>query len=390
MARTLLTNLLLLAVTAARAAAVPSTQLTAIVTQLDGAVQLTGPGVGGPPLASPWQVLHAGVTVRLPQGATAGIVCSSRSFVRLQGPASWTLTEPACAAGRQLTAGEVALVTPRTGRFKVLSGLLVLERDIRAADEDDPLAPLVLAPRNTALRTPRPAVSWLAVPTAAEYRIEWSGQGFATDIHLAAGGAGCAAGPDGVSICTLPWPADRTGLVPDRTYFLSVAARANAVAPWHSADSVLVRTPKVADVLELETRLHHLTGLGISGPALAAAIAGLYAQGDLYSDAADLYRQALAAAPSAELRVTLADLDLTMGLLSLAEPRYREALVDAAPAVRAAATFGLGRIQYARARYREAASEFRRAHELYAALDLSDEATAAAAAAEKAALRSPP
>ena len=44
--------------------------------------------------------------------------------------------------------------------------------------------------------------------------------------------------------------------------------------------------------------------------------------------------------------------------------------------VRAAAAFGLGRIEYARARYREAMRAFRQARELYAGQKLGEEETA--------------
>ena len=59
--------LLLLGLTAAAAGATRPTELTGLLTQIDGAVQLAGPGVREAPLASPWQVIRSGVTVRLPR-----------------------------------------------------------------------------------------------------------------------------------------------------------------------------------------------------------------------------------------------------------------------------------------------------------------------------------
>jgi len=289
-------------------------------------------------------VIRSGVTVRLPEATSAGIVCSNRRFIRLQGPVSWSLTEATCAAGRELTPGEYALVAPQAGRFKVVAGLLTLEREIRAPYGDDPLAPLLLSPRNTVLRSPRPAVSWHRMPAAVEYRVEWTGRGIGYDDRVSAGDVPCAPASDGNDICVLPWPADRLDLTPDETFFLKVAARDGIVAPWHWSDPVKVRTQRVSATHALEDRLRDLENLGFRGPALCIARAGLLAQGELYADAAEAYRRALAAAPTPELHVTLGDVYLAMGLLQLAEPRYREAKRDGGPAVQAATTFGLGRI----------------------------------------------
>ena len=98
-----------------------STELTGILTQVDGAIQLAGPGVNDLPLASLWQVIRAKVTVRVPESGAVGVVCSNRRFVRLRGPASWSLTEITCLAGKELTPGEYALIVPQAGRFKVVS-----------------------------------------------------------------------------------------------------------------------------------------------------------------------------------------------------------------------------------------------------------------------------
>jgi hypothetical protein len=369
--------------------AVGSTELTGILTQVDGAVQLAGPGVNDLPLASLWQVIRAKVTVRVPESGAVGIVCSNRRYVRLQGPASWSLTEKSCLGGKELTPGEYALIVPHAGRFKVVSGLQSLEREIRGGDGDDPLAPKLLSPRNTVLRSPRPTVSWLRLPAAVEYRVEWSGHRAGYDTRLVAGDVACAADRDGADVCSLPWPPDRLDLAPDETFFLRVAARGGIVEPWHWTDPVEVRTPRVSAAVTLEGRLRDLESLGLEGSALDIARAGLLAQGELYADAAEGYRRALAAAPTPELRVTLGDVYLAMGLLQFAEPRYREATREGGPSVRAAATFGLGRIEYARARYREAAMDFRQARELFAGQKLGEEEAAARQAAERAAARSP-
>lgn len=381
---------LLLGLAAAAAEPSPPGAPHGIVTQVQGAVEAVGPGVTGLPLASPWQVIRAGVTVRVPKGGSAGIVCSNRRFVHLRGPAAWSLTEPACLAGKELTPAEYSLIAPQGGRFKVVEGLLVLEREVRGGDGDDPLAPVVLSPRNTVLRSPRPKVFWSRVPAATEYEVQWTGRGASShDLRLKAGEVVCSEALESLSFCSLSWPDDRPDLPPGETFFLRIAARGGIAEPWHANDPVEVRTQGLAEAVALESRLRELESLGLEGAALDAVQAGLLAQKGLYGDAVELYRRALAAAPTPELRITVADLEFAMGLHLLAEPRYRTALAGDVPSVRAAAAFGLGRIAYARGNYRDATAFFRQARELYSQLRLGEEEEAARQAAGKAAAHVP-
>lgn len=371
------------------ASAVSSTELTGIITQVNGSVQLAGSGVSGTPLAKPWQVIRSGVKVHLPEAATAGIVCSNRRFVRLRGAASWSLTEAACATGKELTLGEYSLIAPQAGRFKVVAGLLTLEREIRAGDQDDPLAPQLLSPRNTVLRSPRPGVLWLSVQGAAEYRVEWRGRSVGYDTLWSATEVVCVTEQNGLNICSLAWPVDRLDLPPDQVFFLRIAARNRIADPWHWTEPVEVHTQKISAAEALESRLGALENLGFAGPALDVARANLLAQEGLYTDAAEIFRRSFATEPAQELGVTLGDVYLAMGLLQLAEPLYREAVTDGRPSVKAAAIFGLGRIAYARSQYQEAAMDFQQAQSLYAKQGLEEEGAAAHRAFERAVARSP-
>jgi len=328
------------------------------------------------------------VTVTLPEGAAAGIVCSNRHFIRLQGPATWSLSERTCAAGKELTPSTYAVLAPQAGRFKVVRGLLVLEREMRG--DADPLAPDILVPGNTMLRVPRPAVVWTRVPSAAEYLVEWNGRGDGTSsTRLHAADLSCAAAADGLDACSLPWPAEQPGLPPGSIFFLTVAARQELGEPWHSSAEVKVQTLDLAAAYTLESHLRDLKSLGLEEAQREAARAGLFAEAGLYSDAAEAYRRALALAPTPELRITLADIDLTIGLLPSAERLYLQALRESDAACQAAATFGLGRVSYSRRRFREAATQFNRARGLYADLKLRDEEAAAREAAAEAAKRIP-
>jgi len=359
------------------------TALVGILTQITGAVQVTGLGAAGDPLASPWQVVRAGATVRVPTGGAAGIVCSTRRFVRLRGPATWLLTDKNCVAGEALTPAEYAVVAPQAGRFKVVEGFLVLERENRYVN--DPLAPLVLSPRG-ALRSPRPTIFWVKVPSAVEYQLALNGRGVRYVNLLKAKDATCAPTLEGMDdACSLPWPADRPDLPPGEIFFVGIAARKGVAEPWRSNDPVEIQTMTLTDAKALESRLNRIDSLGWQGAMRIAVEAGFFAEAGLYTDAAEAYRRALSDAPSPELRVTLADVYLISGLPDLAEPLYREALLNTPPTVQAAATFGLGRVEYVRGRFQEAAQQFQKARAMYAELKLGDEEAAAGLAAETAA-----
>jgi hypothetical protein len=360
-------------------------ELTGVITQLQGTVRASGPGIGALPLVSLWQVVRSGVTLTLSEGAAAGIVCSNQRFVRIKGKVSWMLSEPACAAGKELSPAEYAVVAPQAGRFKVVRGLLVLDREMRTDSNDDPLAPVILNPRMTTVRRPRPTVSWQSVPSATEFMIQWTGpEAGAYSQQLEAANVSCSNGADGSVTCSVPWPADRGELRLGETFFLTVSAREGIVDPWHESETVEVRTQNHHDAAALEGRLRSLADLGLAGPALEAAQAGILADQEVYGDAAESYRRALTAAPSPELRVTLADVYFSTGLYRLAGPLYRRALKEGNKAVQAAAAFGLGRIEVARVRYEEAEQRFQQAETLYRSQELSEEAEAARLAAKKA------
>jgi hypothetical protein len=367
-------------------------ELTGVITQVEQAeesVQLTGPGVATVPAAKPWQVVRAGVRFKIPAGARISVLCSTRRFVRIQGPASWSLNGKSCALGQPLELADYNLIVPRGGRLRVVPGSLTLELGTRG-NEDDLLAPVVLSPRNTRLRTLRPTVSWIRVPAAVEYQVEWNGRGStAFALRLDAEKVTCAVGWEGFDICSLPWPADRPDLPRGQAFFLKVSARQGIAGPWHEAREVKAETLALEETERLEARLRDLQALGLDGEARQLARAGLLAESLLLDEAAEIYRQILLSAPSAEMEVTLADTYLIRGLLRLADAHYRKALEGGDCAVRAAAAFGLGRIEYSLAHYPDASAHFRNAVELYTRVKLSAEATAARQALAAADARRP-
>ena len=359
-------------------------ELTGTITQVSMAaasVKLRGPGMSEFPAAAPWQVIRSGVVLEVPDEVTVGVVCSTGQFVRIPGRASWRLDGRSCAAGTMLKVSEYALVAPQGGRLKSIRGFMVLQKEMRGEEDPDPLAPIVLSPRNTAIRSPRPSLRWLQVPSAAEYRIKWSGRGGnAFTRQLDADDLACETDPAGHGICEMPWPEDRPDLPPSRTFFLSVAARGGVADPWHELDAVKVRTLAVEDAASLKQRLRSLEEVGLGQVAQANALA----ESGLYEEALGIYQRAVEDTPAAVLRISLADLYLTIGLPRLADPLYRQVLEHRDPAIRAAAAFGLGRTEYARARYREAAAQFRQSGQLYKELRLREEKIAALQAGEQA------
>jgi hypothetical protein len=366
--------------------------LRGLVTQVEEAgesIQLSGPGADANPLAKPWQVVRQGTRFTIPKGARVGVVCSTRSFVRIEGPASWSLNEKTCALGKPLTPAAYTLIVPQGGRLKVVHGALGLEQEVRG-DDEDVLAPLVLGPRNTASRTLHPSIAWLRVPAAVEYQIEWSGRGDSPfTLRLDVKNVLCAAGWEGLDICSLPWPAGHSDLAPGQTYFLKISARDGIVAQWHESRAVEIRILRTEELGTLEARLRDLDGLDLGKTAHEAASAGLLAETGLVAESAERYRRVLAWAPSAELEVTLSDVYLKMGLFRLAESHYKKALDSGDCGVRAATAFGLGRIEYSLANYSEASIRFREAVKIYAQTGLSEEEAAARKAAAKAEDRIP-
>lgn len=168
-----------------------------------------------------------------------------------------------------------------------------------------------------------------------------------------------------------------------------MASRSGKAESWHWSNSVKVCAASKADSLALESSFRELDALGLKGPILEAAYGGVLARKGFYLEAADAFRRVLAVTTNPEIRLTLGDIDLAIGLHRRSEMRFREALDNDSIAVRAAALFGLGRVEYSRARYHEARTHFHQARILYSELGLEEELKAALLAEEKSSANSP-
>jgi tetratricopeptide (TPR) repeat protein len=350
--------------------------LTGLIAQVDpsgGRVELKGPGVGTVPVATLGQVVRSGVEFEIPKGIKIGVICSIRRFLSIEGPASWSLSREECLRGKMLPLSAYSLMVPRGGRLGVVPDVFVLEEKTRG-DEKDRLAPIIVGPRSTVLREPRPYIFWLQIPSAVEYKIDWAAHGQnAFVLRLDAKAVLCRLGWEGLDICYVSWPAEQAGLAPGQKFSFRISARDTIKGPWHESASAEVRTMSRGESASVDDLLRDLEHMPLKGAMLEAAEAGLLAEEGLLADAAEKYRGLVESDLTGELEVTLADAYLRMGVLQLAEIHYKKAAEAPKPVVHAASVFGLGRIDFSRDRYAQAAANFREAEAIYGREGLEDE-----------------
>lgn len=350
--------------------------LAAVVTKVSGAVVVVTASstVEDVHRAQPLQGVPAGAEIVLPEDAELALVCSTNHHVELRKAQRWNLTVEACAAGRLLQAGTYRRLIPRGGRLVMVDGIYVLEPPTRPIIELDPLAPVLLAPRNTRLREARPRLEWTRVPSAYEYEIEISGLGMERVREADGGCRPDSAWAEGFEVCSTPFPASFHDLEPGRVYFLSVGARSGVVSPLRTErEKAKLERWSAAESAQLETDLAAVAALDLP-PAAAARMRGtLLTEKRLYAEAIEVYRHLLATEKSGEVLVTLGDLYLAIGLDGLAERSYTAALEKHGTEIEAAATLGLGLVQAARKHFEQARECFQRAAELYARAGLEQE-----------------
>ncbi len=379
--------LLVVAGAAALAASGPGKEkLTALLTQtrgnvtiMEGAVQPTtrgGPSV--PRRAQDFQVIRAGDEAHLPEGASLGFVCSTDRWVEIKGGKNQRLTADLCLSGKSLPPGTYYRLSPGTGRLRGIKNALVLEGDTRNGDEEDFGVPILLSPRNTTVLEARPTILWTPVCEATDYEIDLTGPK-PFKIRLDASAVDCTVTWGDLTVCKLPYPDKEPELPPGTISFLTIHARRGIAAPLReeAQPSRLNRlAPDKAE--EIRLQLERLGNLPLDEQSRQLLAADTYVQEGLFADAATSYRRALALRDTQEVRVTLGDILLKIGLLRPAARLY-QGVLDGKPgtAVTAAAEFGLGRVEYVRRSFEHAESHFRKARALYASLGLKEEAVAA-------------
>src|SRR5215203_509200 len=385
-------HLALLAVALAFGVADPaqSAELTAVLTQLQGNVTIAEAGPprrGGAifPVPRParfLQVVGRGDRVNVRSGAGAGFVGSMDRWVELSGVKDQPLSESLCLAGKPLPPGTYRRLAPAAGKMISLKGVLVFEGETRGDEDEDFAIPLVLSPRRTAVLDPRPKILWTQVADATEYAIELSGPGRFL-IRLDAGQVACGERWGDAVVCSMPYPDSAPDLPPGTLSFLSVGARRGLAAPLRAeARPNRIQRLSLDKAEEVRTRLESLRNLPLDDATRGLLEADLYAHEGLFADAILAYRKALSHGDAPEIRVTLGDAYLKIGLLRLAARTYQEVLDGTSGlAIQASAELGLGRIEHIRRSSERAACHFRKARDLYLSVGLKEEAAAADRAA---------
>jgi hypothetical protein len=363
---------------------------TAVLAELRGNVTIRETGVRRgahpePRRAQFLQIVRAGDEVNLPAEAGAGFVCSTDRWVEVNGNKSQRLTEDLCRSGKSLPPGTYRKLAPGAGRLRSIKNALVLEGDTRNGDEEDSAVPILVSPRNTTILEARPTLLWTPVSEATDYAIDLTGPK-PFKVYLDASSVDCTAKWGDVTVCTLPYPDKEPDLPPGTISFLAIHARRGIAAPLRE-EAQPGRLKRLAPdkAEEIRRQLERLGNLPLDEQSRQLLAADIYAQEGLFTDAISSYRRVLATRDTPEVRVTLGDILLKIGLLRPAARLYQEVL-DRNPgvAVTAAAEFGIGRVEYARRSFDHAESYFRKARDLYSALGLKEEAEAAERGAEEA------
>lgn len=373
---------------AAQGVAQKPSDLSAVLTQIDGQVTLSSKSRAqfrSVRLAARRQILRGGEVVHVPAGAQVSLVCSTDNLVSLTGPRDWVLDPAACGQGRPLPKTSYRNLASYAGRILPKNGSLLLEMEPRTVELR--LSPILLSPRNTATLDAYPRLVWTQAPDALEYEIKLRGP-VDMSIKVARAEIQCGRGSGpwrGLDICSWAasgkWPA----LEHEKPVSLSLGSRQTPTASFRQVDKTgQLHLVSATDQQNAQEVLHLVATLPVDKASRLLLTAGAYAQVGLYADAIGTYEEALDIQEIPEARVTLGDLYLKIGLAALADREYRQVLAGSPDsAARAAAESGLGQVAYFRRLFDEARGHFERAHALYASLGLPVEAEEARAAAAR-------
>ena len=374
--------------------------LTALLSQVQGDVTVVKTSDAGEQTtraARPMQVLAAGVTVRVPGGAQAGLICSTERWIDLAGGSDWQLTEAACAEGRDLPAGTFKSMAPKAGRIVSLDGSMVVESQTKEKEGDYGRIPVILSPRNTSLLELAPELRWVEVSGAIEYVLSLSGMKGFEEITVDAAELNCVDHPLAAPnrICSLPWPASDWPLERGQRYFLTIAARTGVASDLRPSETSALRTLAGDAAGEVEADVAEVDALDLDAVTQELRLASLYAEQGLYGDAIDAYERAWQVQPAPVIYIALGDVYSQVALYRWAFEAYQNALDlfsegEDDPAIRAAAEFGIGRVYYNYAdNFAEAAQHFEAAVQLYEEVGATEWSNAAQRALEEAQERTP-
>ncbi len=356
--------------------------LTAVLVEVQGDVTIaeaapparSGPGLALVRRARYLQALKAGDEVHLPPGAQAGLVCSTDRWIALAGGRDQLLTPQLCRAGRPLPPGTYRRLAPAAGRLCHLGLAAILEGETRRPEDDDFAVPVLVSPRQTAVLDGRPAIRWRPIPETVEYEIELTGRN-PFKLRLDAAQVPCDERWGDLVVCALAYPGPEKELPAGEVSFLSVGARRELLGALRKENKPSrVRRLPTAKAAGVRAELARLGELPLDSASRELLAADLYVRQGLLGEAITAYQRALALRDAPEVRVTLADTYLEVGLLRLAARGYQQARDESSDgAVEAGAELGLGRVEQVRRNRNTALAHFRQARDRYAALGLRAE-----------------
>jgi hypothetical protein len=346
--------------------------------------------------AKPLETLRSGAILRLAADARATIVCFNNRFFQVTGGATVRVTGEWCQDGAPLPGGSLSRVKPDAGRIRAVGGSLILVEEVREKEGDYGNIPIILGPRNTYLLEPRPAIRWVEVPEAIEYVLNMTGPSASDDIVLVAKDLSCKKNAIAASrVCSTTWPAEGWTLVEGKSHFLTISARLGIASQLRPSEDSLVTLLSAEQTAAVRAEEAAIRALNLDSMTQDLLLAGVYAEQELYGDAAAAYEGILEAHPAPVLYVTLGDTYRKTALYRWALTAYEKALDLLAqgeddPAVRAAAEFGIGQVNYNYAKnYAEAEKHYAEAVRLYEQLGAAEELTSAQRGLEEAEKRSP-
>jgi tetratricopeptide (TPR) repeat protein len=350
----------------------------AVITYITGNVTLLD--TGGPVKA--FQVLKGGSRLQVAVDAKVTVICFQERWFAVDQPSEVDVTQQ-CATAAPLPANTAQLVKPDGGRIVLIEGSLALEEQAREREGDYGNIPIILSPRNTSLLELQPTITWVEVSGALEYQLSLSGLSSFDDVILAAETVTCVEESRSAPsrTCLTPWPAVWT-LESGQRYFLTVSARTGIASPLHKSEASALRTLAVEEAEGLEAEVTDIQTLELDAETQNILLANLYAENGIYIQATAAYERLVAMQPIPMVYVTLGDLYRTIDLQRYAFNAYQQALDlliqgEDELAVRAAAEFGMGQVEYSRGNFAWAEPHFGKAIDLYNQIGVQDERRAA-------------
>jgi len=332
----------------------PSATPDAVITQVQGEVNLQQVITGEIVMASFGGLLWRGDTVKTGQEARAEILCSDGDSIRIDANQSVTIT-----------CGETPDPDYQRLILRVHQEQIEALPSTRPAPPDDKPRPVVFSPRSTYVIEPRPTIRWSSVERAEAYevivrkvdRVLWWLETQESE---------------------LVYPETEPALQAGETYTIEVHARLESGERLPALESVWLAIPSEAEMEETYQFEAQIKSLDLSAESARFLLASYFADRELYDAALAELIPLAEATDSPVIHRLLADIYLAIELYDQAGQSYQVArqLAQAQnnPLVEAEAEVGLGHVAYAKQEFPPALDHYRTALTLYQKLNLDDSA----------------